>query len=291
MNKIKLLVVAGVLAAPVTVVADTAEAGPRLSRLFRVAHALRVLRHSQPRIYVYRRSTVYRTTTFRERTKYQEKYTQRREPTTMPKKSAHNEAAPGAVVGIKQTDARGRVYDPASMAWFDGGTQCWTGTQTWTFKNNAWFYGNSRWYPGNGSWQADTADPPAPVACETIPAFAAVTPLPQETARYDPSNTPPMEKSETKSARSPTADRPANCNKYLAVIGQTVSVPCDSSVAEPATEREIATPAAKLAPTPTRVAEPTAPAPIAPTAMPTAGEPAKHARIKTKRRMRDDDDD
>ena len=225
MNKIKLLVVSAVLAAPVTVLTDRAEAGPRLSRLFRVAHTLRVLRHTQPRVYVYRRSTIYRDTTFRERTKYQEKYTQRREPTTTPKRIAQNDAAPGTVVGIRQTDARGRVYDPGSMAWFDGGTQCWTGTQTWTFKSNTWFYGNSRWYPSNGGWQADTADPPASVACETIPAFAVVTPLPQETARYDPSDAPAV--TETKSVRSPTADRPATCKKYLAAIGETVSVPCE----------------------------------------------------------------
>jgi hypothetical protein len=117
------------------------------------------------------------------------------------------------------------------MAWFDGGTQCWTGTQPWTFKNNAWFYGNARWYPANGGWQADMADPPAPVGCQTVPAFASAGPPAPDIARYEAADAPPAERSETKSLRpsvaAPVADRPANCKKYLAVIGETVSVPCE----------------------------------------------------------------
>ena len=225
MNKVKLVVVAAVLAAPMTAAAvDTAEAGPRLSRLFRVAHTLRVMRHTQPRVHVYRRDTTYRETTYREPSRSQETR-QRREATTAPRKTAQHDPSPNAV-GIRQTDARGRVYDPGSMVWFDGAKQCWTGTQPWSFKNNAWYYGSARWYPTNGGWQTDTADPPAPVGCQTVPTFAAVTPPPQEVVRYDASDSPaaPEKVVETKSVRPPTAspvvDRPANCTKYLAVIGR-----------------------------------------------------------------------
>jgi hypothetical protein len=68
------------------------------------------------------------------------------------------------------------------MAWFDGGTHCWTGTQHWTFKINAWFY-VSRSYPVNGGWQADMAVPPAPVGCQTVPAFASAGPPAPDIAR------------------------------------------------------------------------------------------------------------
>jgi hypothetical protein len=289
MNKVKLVVVAAVLAAPMTAAAvDTAEAGPRLSRLFRVAHTLRVMRHTQPRVHVYRRSTTYRETTYREPSKYQE-YKKHRETTTAPRKAAQHNPSPNAV-GIRQTDARGRVYDPGSMVWFDGGNQCWTGTQPWSFKNNAWYYGSARWYPTNGSWQSDTADPPAPVGCQTVPTFAAVTPAPQDVVRYDASDAPAVASVETKSVRqstpAPVADRPANCRKYFAVIGETVSVPCDPGV-------EAVAPAAKpeFAPAPVRVAEPAPPA-HAPAAAPAAGERTKEVvRVKGKRRARDNDDD
>jgi hypothetical protein len=280
MNKVKLVVVAAVLAAPMTVTAvDTAEAGSNLRRLFRVAHTLRVVRHAQPGVHIYR------STTYREPT-------QRRDTTTAPKKTAQNNPSPNPV-GVRQTDARGRVYDPASMVWFDGVNQCWTGTQPWSFKNNTWYYGGSRWYPANGVWQTDTADPPASVGCQTVPTFAVVTPTPQEIVRYDASDTPAPEKvAETKSVRPPTpapvADRPANCRKYLAIIGETVSVPC--AVAEP----DFAAPAAKpeLAPAPVRMAEPAPPA-HAPAAAPAAGERTKEVvRVKGNRRaMRDNDDD
>jgi len=231
-NKVKLVVVAAVLAAPMTAVAaETAEAGPRLGGLFRVGHTLRVFRDAQPRIYVYRRDTTYRETTYREPSRSQET---RQRQEAAPKKIAQNNPSPNAVA-IRQTDARGRVYDPGSMVWFDGGKQCWTGTQPWSFKNNAWYYGSSRWYPANGGWQTDTADPPAPVGCHTVATFAAVTPSPQEVVRIDASDRPPSDKVvETKSVRPPppagaeaATDRPANCKKYLAVIGQTVSVPCE----------------------------------------------------------------
>ena len=160
MNKVKLVVVAAVLAAPMTAVAaDTAEAGPRLSRLFRVGHTLRVFRHTQPRIYVYRRDTTYRETTYREPSRSQETR-QRREAAP---KIAQNNPSPNAA-RHKADRCRGRVYDPDSMVWFDGGKQCWTGTQPWSFKNNAWYYGSSRWYPANGGWQTDTADPRPPWA-------------------------------------------------------------------------------------------------------------------------------
>jgi hypothetical protein len=230
MNKVKLAVACAALAASMTVEVSTAEAGSGLRRLFRVAHTLRVMRHTQPRIHVYRQGPSYReTTTYREPSKSYDKSPQRREATSP--KTIQSGAAAGAVVGIRQADARGRVYDPASMAWFDGGTQCWTGTQPWTFKNNAWFYGNARWYPANGGWQADMADPPAPVGCQTVPAFASAGPPAPDIARYEAADAPPAERSETKSLRpsvaAPVADRPANCKKYLAVIGETVSVPCE----------------------------------------------------------------
>jgi hypothetical protein len=231
MNKVKLAVACAALAASMTVEVSTAEAGSGLRRFFRVAHTLRVMRHTQPRIHVYRQGPSYReTTSYREPSKSYDKSAQRREATSP--KTIQSGAAAGAVVGIRQADARGRVYDPASMAWFDGGSQCWTGTQPWTFKNNAWFYGNARWYSAKGGWQADMADPPAPVGCQTVPAFASAGPSDREMVRYEAADAPPApERSETKSLRpsaaAPVADRPANCKKYLAVIGETVSVPCE----------------------------------------------------------------
>jgi hypothetical protein len=189
------------------------------------------------------------------------------------------------------------------MVWFDGVNQCWTGTQPWSFKNNAWHYGSSRWYPANGGWQTDTADPPAPVGCQTVPTFAAVAPSPQDVVRYDASDTPAPEKVvETKSVRAPTpatpapaADRPANCRKYLAIIGETISVPCETSAEAPAAEPQPAAPVTKpeVAPAPpVRVAEP-APPTHAPAAAPPASERTKEVgRAKGKRRaIRDDDDD
>jgi hypothetical protein len=75
-------------------------------------------------------------------------------------------------------------------------------------------------------------DPPAPVGCQTVPAFASAGPPAPDIARYEAADAPPApERSETKSLRpsaaAPVADRPANCKKYLAVIGETVSVPCE----------------------------------------------------------------
>jgi hypothetical protein len=291
MNKVKLVVVAAVLAAPMTATAvDVAEARPRLSRIFRVAHTLRVFRPPQPRIYVYRQ--IVRP---REHSLYQGSK-QRREAATVTKKPAQRDQPPGAA-GVKQVDGRGRVYDPAGMAWFDGVNKCWTGTQPWTFKNNAWYYGNARWYPSNGDWLSDTADPPAPVACHTIPAFAATTPPAQEIVRYDESDVPPVPRSETKSVQpsivAPAADRPANCKKYLAIIGETVSMPCEPPVAAPRVEPDSEAPAAKpkLAPASVRVAEPAPPAHTL-AAAPTAERAKEDVRVKAKRKAsRDQDDD
>jgi hypothetical protein len=293
MNKFKLVAVAAVLAAPITaVVADTAEARrPGLNRLFRVQHTLRAFR--KPTVYVYRRSTTYREYSPSQRSK------QRQEAATTPKKPAQKGQSAGA--GVRQVDARGRVYDPGSMVWFDGGNQCWTGTQPWTFKNNAWFYGDSRWYPSGGGWQADTADPPASVGCQTVPAFAALTPPLEEITRIEGlSDAPAAPKSETKSVQPPTsaspADNPANCRTYLAVIGETVAVPCAPSTSVPVAEPQPAPPTAKPepAPAPVRRAEPSPPAPIAPAAAPAAAERTKEiVRSKAKRRAprHDNDDD
>jgi hypothetical protein len=271
MNKFKLVAVAAVLAAPIAaVVADTAEARrPGLNRLFRVQHTLRAFR--KPTVYVYRRSTTYREYSPSQQSK------QRREAATTPKKLAQKGQSAGA--GVRQVDARGRVYDPGSMVWFDGGNQCWTG----------------------GGWQADTVDPPAPVGCQTVPAFAALTPPLEEITRIEgPADVPAAPKSETKSVQPPTsappADRPANCREYLASIGETVALPCAPSTPVPVAEPQPAPPAAKPepAPTPVRKAEPTPPAPIAPAAAPAAAERTKEiVRSKAKRRAprHDNDDD
>jgi hypothetical protein len=289
MNKFKFVAAAAVLATPiVAVVADPAEARrPGLNRLFRVQHTLRAFR--KPTVYVYRRSTTYREYSPSQQSK------QRREAATTPKKPAQKDA------GVRQADARGRVYDPASMAWFDGGTQCWTGTQPWTFKNNAWFYGASRWYPSGGGWQADMADPPAPVGCQTVPAFAALTPPLEEITRIEvPSDAPAAPKSETKSVQPPTsappADRPANCREYLASIGETVAVPCAPPTSVPIAQPQPVPPAAKPepVPAPVRRAEPTPTAPLAPAAAPAAAERTKEiVQSKAKRRAprHNDDDD
>ena len=50
-----------------------------------------------------------------------------------------------AVPLVKFADGTGRQFDPASKVWFDGKSQCFSGKQQFTFKNDAWFYGSSKW--------------------------------------------------------------------------------------------------------------------------------------------------
>jgi hypothetical protein len=160
-------------------------------------------------------------------------------------KSAGPAAAAAAAAAAAQ-DANGRIYDAASMAWYDGGNQCWTGTQPWTFKSGNWYYGGSRWYRSGADWRSDIADPPAPVACHTVPAFAKVQPAQPAThaqprreglegavaqnGRRDPEQQAErLEPVSTKSIKAaPAADRPAAlCKKYFASIGDLVTVPCE----------------------------------------------------------------
>ena len=73
------------------------------------------------------------------------------------------------------------------------------------------------------------------------------------------------------------------------IIGETVSVPCETSAEAPAAERQPAAPAAKPQPAPAPVAA----EPAAPARAPAASERTKEvARVKAKRRaVRDDDED
>ena len=163
--------------------------------------------------------------------------------TRQPARSAPIEARPKPSrprIIARSSNSLGRVYDAAGMAWFDGKARCWTGTQTWAFKNSTWYYGGSRWYQkADGDWRSDIADPPAPVACQTIPAFASRVPARQGAAPRADFRGAVFEKAEpvtTKKPDSPAAksvtsatppDRPSECRKYIPSIGEVMPVPCE----------------------------------------------------------------
>lgn len=229
MQVLKPLIAFAIFAAPMTFQAGTAEAGlgRQLLRmhLARKMHRFHHHQRSQRR-YVYIAPVV------------RAPHGAHASPTRTAQRS-HKPVATAAVAAAA-ADQNGRTYDPAGMAWYDGANQCWTGTQTWSFKNGSWYYGGSRWYRSGDTWRSDMSDPPAPVACHTVPAFATVQPaqpttqgvprregfessVAQNVEREPERQTERIAPASTKSLRAPAA----LCKKYFASIGELVAVPCD----------------------------------------------------------------
>ncbi|NJO33149.1 MAG: hypothetical protein HC869_08390 [Rhodospirillales bacterium] len=76
------------------------------------------------------------------------------------------EAVPHRVVKavvplVKFADGEGRQYDPASQVWFDGESQCWSGTKQFTFKDGDWFYGKKEWAEATGLGRPSPASRPS----------------------------------------------------------------------------------------------------------------------------------
>jgi hypothetical protein len=152
-----------------------------------------------------------------------------------------------ARVAVKYADGMGRMFDPASKAWFDGIDKCWSGGFPWTFKAGSWYYGSYRWYPAGGSWQTDAPEPPTPVDCGTVPAFAAKAgPAPvrgaKKAERLEPAQSEPEvdaeaeEKAPVKMADEGAGKKPAKastsagrggCKKYFPSVGAMLPVPCE----------------------------------------------------------------
>jgi hypothetical protein len=127
--------------------------------------------------------------------------------------------SPGGVRSASSNaDGAGRVFDPASMAWSDGKNQCWSGKQPWSFRSGSWFYGSNRWYPANGTWLTDAPQPPTPIDCQSVAAFAQNKAPTTGIARSD------------KPGRgdTATAENSAQCTRYSSSIGQMISVPCEN---------------------------------------------------------------
>jgi hypothetical protein len=137
-----------------------------------------------------------------------------------PAMAASSMRAPGRPASApSNADGAGRAFDPASMAWTDGKNQCWSGKQPWSFRSGSWFYGGNRWYPANGTWLTDAPEPPAPIDCQSVAAFApskaTTTTATTGVARVE------------KSQRDDSAENSARCSKYSASIGQMITVPCE----------------------------------------------------------------
>ena len=232
MQFLKPLIALTIFVTPLTVQPERAEAGlgRQLLRMH-LARKMHSFRHRHHRRYVYITPVVrqpqasYRTVT----------------PTPpRPHRPAGSATAAAAVAAAAvAADGSGRIYDAASMAWHDGGNQCWTGTQPWTFKSGNWYYGGSRWYRSGSDWRSDITDPPAPVACHTVPAFAKVQPAPpathaqprrdefESTVAQNGRRDPDREKLEPVATKSIQAAPAALCKKYFPSIGGLATVPCE----------------------------------------------------------------
>jgi hypothetical protein len=144
---------------------------------------------------------------------------------------------------VKFADGSGRQFDPASKVWFDGKSQCFSGKQQFTFKNDAWFYGSSKWTESNGIWKTNAAEAPELVSCDSVASFAAkATAFTAKTANQgesskgaadQPVKTPAVTTPKIKTAEgsatpetAKTAPAPIECKKYFPSIGQMLVVPC-----------------------------------------------------------------
>ena len=160
-------------------------------------------------------------------------------------------SAEKATPAPKHADGRGRAYDFASKAWFDGEGECWRGKEVWAFKRGTWFYGPSRWRESDGHWRTDGPAPPTAVDCKAIPAFAAkLRPAPEQrrassaTLESTLGREPPYGKERPAGRMEALADPPAGgprslvqadgtpsrlseCRRYFGSVGEMLPVSCD----------------------------------------------------------------
>jgi hypothetical protein len=136
---------------------------------------------------------------------------------------------------VKYTDGQGRKYDPASKAWFDGKGQCWSGSQPFVFKGGSWLYGSKPWKQVNGTWQTSAAEPPAPVDCSSVAAFAGKIQAQPEAGRKEVGQAKPAPVTTAANKAQPTTAVPAKpseakakpeCKRYFPSVGEMISVPC-----------------------------------------------------------------
>ena len=153
---------------------------------------------------------------------------------------------------VKFADGEGRQFDPSSKVWFDGKSQCWSGQEQFTFKNDDWSYGKKEWTESNGSWKVASGDAPELVSCESVPSFSAkanafATKTATQTSKIEKADnadkgatsqpapvTPSPAKIKTAEGdASAIAQKPvttpaasAECKKYFPSVGQMISVPC-----------------------------------------------------------------
>jgi hypothetical protein len=230
MNKLilTLATAATVLGAGSTVFAPAAEAGMRIGFGFR---------HHSPlfRPHFYTPPTYYRDTD-------EDKLYIRRRKALRSKPQPEKYVEKKAVPLVKFADGIGRQFDPASKVWFDGRSQCFSGKQQFTFKNDSWFYGSSKWTEINGIWKTNSAEGPELVSCESVSSFAAkANAFTAKTANQgdgakgvaDQPKTPPAAVPKIKTAEgsgttetAKAAPAQTECKKYFPSIGQMLVVPC-----------------------------------------------------------------
>lgn len=167
------------------------------------------------------------------------------------KRAAPEQVVKKIVPLVKFADGEGRQFDPTSQVWFDGESQCWSGTKQFTFKDGDWFYGKKVWLESKDSWKVSSGDSPELVSCESVPSFAAkakaltakmaapsgkiekaenadkgVTSQPSP-ATPSPSKIKTAESDASAvTLKSATAPASAECKKYFASVGQMITVPC-----------------------------------------------------------------
>jgi hypothetical protein len=167
------------------------------------------------------------------------------------KKAVPHRVVKAVVPLVKFADGEGRQFDPASQVWFDGESQCWSGTKQFTFKDGDWFYGKKEWAEANGSWKAVSGESPELVSCESVSSFAAkanafaAKSAAQKgklekaenadkgaTSQPTPATPAPVKIKTAESDASAVAHKPvttpasAECKKYFPSVGQMITVPC-----------------------------------------------------------------
>lgn len=139
------------------------------------------------------------------------------------------------VVVVRYEDGAGRAYDVASKVWHDGQTRCWSGKLAWTFKSNAWSYGSYSWSQAGGTWISNAPEAPAEVDCASVPAFASkAAPTVSQAGGGQPEMMGNPEESPALKPVTPKVAGPADgvagpagdCRKYVASLGEMVTVPC-----------------------------------------------------------------
>jgi hypothetical protein len=152
--------------------------------------------------------------------------------------------APPAPALVKFADGFGRQFDPASKVWFDGKSQCWAGSEQFTYRSGDWFYGKKEWADANGTWKVASGRGPELVSCESVPSFAAkaeAVAAKTTTTRAGQLEQTESAASTSKSAASQPAKvtaspavaqgpaksaAPAECKKYFPSVGLMLPVPC-----------------------------------------------------------------